>query len=170
MADGGGEGRSRYFGVFGSLEWWSLIVLVTFAAVRSATYIRPQIRNYLPLPCKQIPLLAIAYVLFADNGAIDTLFGIPGSLLLPVALFFVPPYIAHRTRSLASETGSRRIQWISLLAVALTGGQPPALALLAFTFIASTVDDLDQVRYAAFLEVVQADGIIHSLRPDGLYG
>ena len=164
MADSGGEGRSTYSGMFGSLGWLSLAVMGIFAAVRAATYIRPQIQEFLPLPWKRLLLLAIAYVFLADNGVLDTLFGIPGSLLLPVVLLvIVPPFIAQQVHHLASETSSRRIRWTSRLAVALMGGHPPALALLAFTSIAFMANNLDQVRYAAFLESVDVDGILNSL-------
>ena len=168
MADAGAYadsgGGSPYSGVFGSLAWWSLIVLAIFAAVRAANYMRPQIEGYLPFPGNRLLILAIAYILLADNGVLDTLLDIPVFLLLPfILLVTVPPYIAHPMRRLASGTESRRIRWVSRLAVALTDGQPPAVALLALTFIASMVDGLDPVRYAGFLEAVQPDGILHSL-------
>ena len=168
MADAGAyansEGKSPYSGVFGSLALWSLVVLAIFAAIRAATYLRPQIESYLPFPGKRLLILAIAYILLADSGVIDTLLDIPGSLILPVViLVIVPHYIAHPMRRLASETGSRRIRWIARLAVALMGGQPPAITLLMFNFIASMAEGLDPVRYAAFLEAVQIEGILHSL-------
>ena len=168
MADAGAyansEDKSPYSAVFGSLGWWSLAVLAIFAVIRAATYIRPQIGNYLPLPWKRLLLLATSYILLADSGVLDTLLSIPGSLILPVViLVIVPHYIAHPMHRLASETGSRRIRWIARLAVALMGGQPPAITLLTFNFIASMAEGLDPVRYAAFLEAVQIEGILHSL-------
>ena len=168
MADAGAyansEGKSPYSGVFGSLALWSLVVLAIFAAIRAATYLRPQIESYLPFPGKRLLILATSYILLADSGVLDTLLDIPGSLILPVViLVIVPHYIAHPMRRLASETGSRRIRWIARLAVALMGGQPPAITLLTFNFIASMAEGLDPVRYAAFLEAVQIEGILHSL-------
>ena len=169
MADAGAyadsEGRSPYSAVFGSLGWWSLVVLAIFAAVRAANYMRPQIEGYLPFPGYRLLLFAVAFVLFADNGLLAVLLDAPTSpLLLIVGLIGVSGYIAQTLRPAAASATSARRRWPARFILAVTTGYPPVSALMGVALLPALAASPDPIQYAGYLETAEPYfGVLDSL-------
>ena len=156
---------AMFFGVFSSLAWWSCGVLTVLSAIEAAKIARPALNETMRYPWNRLVALAVTYILLAQDGIFDSFMGIPTWFLMPVAvLVIVPPYLAHPLRYSASTAESSTARWLSRFGVALTSGQPPALALFPGIVLALfayvTIDD---VLYADILEFLTLTDVLRDL-------
>ncbi len=160
-----GEDIALFFRVFDSLAWWSFGALAALSIVEAAKIAKPILNETMPYPSARLLALGIAHILLATDGIFDSFLGIPAWFLLPIVMaMIVPGYLARPFRHFASTAQSRHMQWASRLGVALTSGHPPALVLFPAVILASiTLDAVDTVRYADFLESVPLTDIMHAV-------
>ena len=142
-----------YLEVFGSLLFWTLPVLTIFAIGRAAKELWPAYRNAWELPRRRLIVLAVLYLLLADNGLLTLIFGFSSGLLLPVlSLAVALPFVSSLVRQGASVAPPRWANLATRVILPILGCAEVALFLGVMVALPGGIGRIPLERYGAALE------------------
>ena len=142
-----------FLGVFGSLIFWTLPVLTVFAIGRAAKELWPAYRNAWELPRRRLIVLAVLYLLLADNGLLTLVFGFSSGLLLPVlSLAVALPFFSSLVRQGATVAPPRWANLATRVILPIFGCAEVALFLGVMVSLPGGIGRIPLERYGAALE------------------
>ncbi len=142
-----------YLEVFGSLLFWTLPVLTIFAIGRAAKELWPAYRNAWELPRRRLIVLAVLYLLLADNGLLTLIFGFSSGLLLPVlSLAVALPFVSSLVRQGATVAPPHWANLATRVILPILGCAEVALFLGVMVALPGGIGRIPLERYGAALE------------------